>query len=43
MAADRDGRSGVERSPRIVLRPIGNSLPLGFLALAGGTLLVSGL
>jgi uncharacterized protein len=28
---------------RIVLRPIGNPLPLGFLALAGGTLLVSGL
>jgi succinate-acetate transporter protein len=28
---------------RVVLRPIGNPLPLGFLALAGGTLLVSGL
>jgi uncharacterized protein len=28
---------------RIMLRPIGNPLPLGFLALAGGTLLVSGL
>jgi uncharacterized protein len=28
---------------RIVLRPIGNPLPLGFLALAGGTLLVTGL
>lgn len=28
---------------RIVLRPIGNPLPLGFLALAGGTLLLSGL
>jgi uncharacterized protein len=27
---------------RIVLRPIGNPLPLGFLALAGGTLMVSG-
>jgi UPF0716 family protein affecting phage T7 exclusion len=27
---------------RIVLRPVGNPLPLGFLALAGGTLLVSG-
>jgi hypothetical protein len=26
-----------------VLRPVGNPLPLGFLALAGGTLLVSGL
>jgi succinate-acetate transporter protein len=33
----------VERSVRIVLRPVGNPLPLGFLALAGGTLLVSGL
>jgi succinate-acetate transporter protein len=28
---------------RIMLRPIGNPLPLGFLALAGGTLLLSGL
>jgi succinate-acetate transporter protein len=30
-------------TPRIVLRPIANPLPLGFLALAGGTLVVSGL
>jgi succinate-acetate transporter protein len=29
--------------PRIMLRPLGNPLPLGFLALAGGTLLVAGL
>jgi succinate-acetate transporter protein len=28
---------------RVVLRPIANPLPLGFLALAGGTLVVSGL
>ena len=28
---------------RIMLRPLANPLPLGFLALAGGTLLVSGL
>ncbi|MEV4422332.1 GPR1/FUN34/YaaH family transporter [Patulibacter sp. NPDC049589] len=28
---------------RVVLRPIGNPLPLGFLALAGGTLVLSGL
>jgi succinate-acetate transporter protein len=28
---------------RIVLRPIANPLPLGFLALAGGTLVVAGL
>jgi succinate-acetate transporter protein len=33
----------VERAARIVLRPIGNPLPLGFLALAAGTLLVSAL
>ena len=35
--------NAVEHAARIVLRPIGNPLPLGFLALAGGTLLVSGL
>jgi uncharacterized protein len=29
--------------PHIMLRPLGNPLPLGFLALAGGTLLVAGL
>ena len=33
----------VERATRIVLRPIANPLPLGFLALAAGTLLISGL
>jgi uncharacterized protein len=33
----------IEGAARVVLRPIGNPLPLGFLALAGGTLLVSGL
>jgi uncharacterized protein len=32
----------VSAAARIVLRPIGNPLPLGFLALAGGTLMVSG-
>lgn len=31
----------VEGAARIVLRPIGNPLPLGFLALAGATLIVS--
>lgn len=36
-----DGDALVERSTRIVLRPLGNPLPLGFLALAAGTLLVS--
>jgi len=33
----------VAPAARIVLRPIGNPLPLGFLALAAATLLVSGL
>jgi uncharacterized protein len=33
----------VERAARIVLRPIANPLPLGFLALAAGTLMLSGL
>lgn len=33
----------VDGAARIVLRPLGNPLPLGFLGLAGGTLLVSGL
>lgn len=41
MAAEMGQENG--RGARIVLRPIGNPLPLGFLALAGGTLLVSGL
>jgi succinate-acetate transporter protein len=33
----------VSTQARIALRPIANPLPLGFLALAGGTLLVAGL
>jgi uncharacterized protein len=33
----------VNGSTRVILRPIANPLPLGFLALAGGTLLVAGL
>jgi uncharacterized protein len=33
----------VQEATRIVLRPIANPLPLGFLALAAGTLLLSGL
>lgn len=32
-----------ERAARIVLRPIGNPLPLGFLALAAGTVVLSAL
>jgi uncharacterized protein len=33
----------VERASRVFLRPLGNPLPLGFIALAAATLLVSGL
>jgi uncharacterized protein len=33
----------IERSARVILRPIGNPLPLGFLALAAATLTVAGL
>ncbi len=36
-------RTTVDGAARIVLRPIANPLPLGFVALAGGTLLISGL
>jgi succinate-acetate transporter protein len=42
-AADRARRATVGEATRIVLRPIGNPLPLGFLALAAGTLLLSAL
>jgi succinate-acetate transporter protein len=38
-----DALTSVARAARIVLRPIGNPLPLGLLALAAATLLVSGL
>jgi succinate-acetate transporter protein len=41
--ATTDGRGLHGAAARVVLRPLGNPLPLGFLALAGGTLLVSGL
>jgi len=37
------GSAGAAPEPRVVLRPIANPLPLGFLALAGGTLLVAAL
>ena len=43
MTSGSDGPTVAERSARIVLRPLGNPLPLGFLALAGGTFVVSGL
>jgi succinate-acetate transporter protein len=39
----RDDAAAVQGAARIFLRPLGNPLPLGFLALAGGTLLISGL
>src|SRR4051812_47453037 len=38
-----NGAPLAERATRIMLRPIANPLPLGFLALAGGTLVVSAL
>jgi succinate-acetate transporter protein len=40
-AVNNDG--AVERATRIVFRPIANPLPLGFLALGAGTLVVAGL
>jgi uncharacterized protein len=43
VSAGPGAASSVARAARIVLRPIGNPLPLGFLALAAATLLVSGL
>ena len=43
MSAAGERRPAVEQAARIVLRPIGNPLPLGFLALAAGTVLLSGL
>ncbi|MBN2624791.1 MAG: hypothetical protein JXA83_15540 [Acidimicrobiales bacterium] len=43
MSDPAPGPALLERSTRVVLRPVGNPLPLGFLALAGGTLVVSGL
>jgi succinate-acetate transporter protein len=38
-----NGAPLAERATRIVLRPIANPLPLGFLALAGGTLVLGAL
>jgi uncharacterized protein len=43
MERRRGGSDPATAATRIVVRPIANPLPLGFLALAGGTLLVSGL
>jgi uncharacterized protein len=37
------GGGSLNAAERVILRPIANPLPLGFLALAGATLLVSGL
>jgi succinate-acetate transporter protein len=39
----RSDDASVERATRIMLRPLANPLPLGFLALGAGTLLVAGL
>ncbi len=38
MSDEVDTPARVAHAARIVLRPLGNPLPLGFLALAGGTL-----
>jgi succinate-acetate transporter protein len=43
VSSHRPDTTAIESATRIVLRPIANPLPLGFLALAAGTLLVSGL
>jgi uncharacterized protein len=42
MSAPQEGAL-IERAARVVLRPIGNPLPLGFLGLAAATLLVAAL
>jgi len=39
----REAENPVERATRIVLRPLANPLPLGFLALGAGTLVLAGL
>src|SRR5215212_6434760 len=43
MSITHNGHALLERSTRVVLRPLANPLPLGFVALAGGTVVVSGL
>ena len=42
-AVDAGAGDLLERSTRVVLRPIANPLPLGFLALAGGTFVLAAL
>lgn len=44
-AVDRPHRTDADRAEatRVVLRPLANPLPLGFLALAGGTFVLAGL
>src|SRR5438105_4119401 len=39
----RSEETPVERATRIVLRPLANPLPLGFLALGAGTFVLAGL
>ena len=43
MSARSAGEVTVQHAARVMLRPVANPLPLGFLALAAATLLVSGL
>ncbi len=43
MTGPRDPSAAVAAAARVVLRPIANPLPLGFLALAAGTLLLASL
>lgn len=42
MTDERD-RGPAERATRNVLRPTGSSMPLGYVALAGATILIAGL
>jgi hypothetical protein len=42
-AGVRPGETPVERATRIMLRPLANPLPLGFLALGAGTFVLAGL
>ena len=43
MSTNSADTAAIQSATRVVLRPIATPLPLGFLALAAGTLLVSGL
>ena len=43
MSTNSADTAAIQSATRVVLRPIATPLPLGFLALEAGTLLVSGL